>query len=102
MTLADRNAETAMRTLIERRYPDHGIIGEEHGTKGRNEGDTFTFAYARTKRAVLTRARHKDDFVHGSRRHHYLNAELSGQWFDHLARSINCRVMFKRNHTGNN
>jgi myo-inositol-1(or 4)-monophosphatase len=33
VTLADRNAETAMRTLIERRYPDHGIIGEEHGTK---------------------------------------------------------------------
>jgi histidinol phosphatase-like enzyme (inositol monophosphatase family) len=33
VTLADRNAETAMRALIERRYPDHGIIGEEHGTK---------------------------------------------------------------------
>ena len=22
-----------MRALIERRYPDHGIVGEEHGTK---------------------------------------------------------------------
>jgi myo-inositol-1(or 4)-monophosphatase len=33
VTLADRNAETAMRSLIERRYPDHGIIGEEHGTR---------------------------------------------------------------------
>jgi len=33
VTLADRNAETAMRALIERRYPQHGIIGEEHGTK---------------------------------------------------------------------
>jgi len=33
VTLADRNAEAAMRALIERRYPDHGIIGEEHGTK---------------------------------------------------------------------
>lgn len=33
VTLADRNAEGAMRALIEQRYPDHGIVGEEHGTK---------------------------------------------------------------------
>jgi myo-inositol-1(or 4)-monophosphatase len=33
VTLADRNAEAAMRALIERRYPDHGVIGEEHGAK---------------------------------------------------------------------
>jgi histidinol phosphatase-like enzyme (inositol monophosphatase family) len=33
VTLADRNAEAAMRHLIERRYPQHAIIGEEHGIK---------------------------------------------------------------------
>ncbi len=33
VTLADRNAEAAMRRLIERRYPAHAVIGEEHGTK---------------------------------------------------------------------
>jgi myo-inositol-1(or 4)-monophosphatase len=33
VTLADRQAEEEMRGLIERRYPAHGIIGEEHGTK---------------------------------------------------------------------
>jgi histidinol phosphatase-like enzyme (inositol monophosphatase family) len=33
VTIADRDAETAMRTLIEQSYPDHGIIGEEHGMK---------------------------------------------------------------------
>lgn len=33
VTLADRQAEEAMRALIERRYPDHGIVGEEYGTK---------------------------------------------------------------------
>ena len=33
VTLADRNAEAVMRRLIERRYPAHAIIGEEHGTK---------------------------------------------------------------------
>lgn len=31
VTVADRNAEAAMRALIEARFPDHGIIGEEHG-----------------------------------------------------------------------
>ncbi len=33
VTLADRNAEAAMRRLIERRYPEHAIVGEEHGVK---------------------------------------------------------------------
>jgi myo-inositol-1(or 4)-monophosphatase len=33
VTIADRTAEAAMRALIERRYPGHAVIGEEHGTK---------------------------------------------------------------------
>lgn len=31
VTIADRAAETAMRGLIARRFPAHGIYGEEHG-----------------------------------------------------------------------
>lgn len=31
VTEADRGAETAIRSLISQRYPDHGVIGEEHG-----------------------------------------------------------------------
>ncbi|HZS85842.1 MAG TPA: histidinol-phosphatase [Stellaceae bacterium] len=31
VTIADREAEAAMRTLIESQYPKHGILGEEHG-----------------------------------------------------------------------
>jgi histidinol-phosphatase len=31
VTIADREAEAAMRALIEARFPAHGIIGEEHG-----------------------------------------------------------------------
>ena len=31
VTAADREAEQAMRTMIEARYPDHGIAGEEYG-----------------------------------------------------------------------
>ncbi|MCP1334827.1 histidinol-phosphatase [Futiania mangrovi] len=33
VTAADRDAETAMRALIQAAYPDHGILGEEHGEK---------------------------------------------------------------------
>jgi inositol-phosphate phosphatase/L-galactose 1-phosphate phosphatase/histidinol-phosphatase len=31
VTIADRSAEQAMRRLIELRFPEHGIIGEEYG-----------------------------------------------------------------------
>lgn len=31
VTIADRNAETVIRNEIRRTYPDHGILGEEHG-----------------------------------------------------------------------
>ncbi len=31
VTIADREAEAAMRTLIAAAHPDHGILGEEHG-----------------------------------------------------------------------
>jgi len=33
VTAADRGAEAAMRRQIERRYPDHGIVGEEYGER---------------------------------------------------------------------
>lgn len=31
VTIADRKAEEVMRTMIAQRFPDHGILGEEHG-----------------------------------------------------------------------
>jgi histidinol phosphatase-like enzyme (inositol monophosphatase family) len=33
VTIADREAEAAMRTLIAEAYPDHGVIGEEFGAE---------------------------------------------------------------------
>jgi len=33
VSIADREAETTMRAIIERECPDHGIVGEEHGNK---------------------------------------------------------------------
>ncbi len=31
VTIADREAETAMRDLLTRHVPEHGVFGEEHG-----------------------------------------------------------------------
>ncbi len=31
VTIADREAEAAMRSLIAESFPDHGVVGEEHG-----------------------------------------------------------------------
>ena len=36
VTVADRDAEAAMRNLIATRFPTHGIIGEEHGSENEN------------------------------------------------------------------
>jgi len=38
VTLADRNAEKRIRTLIAEKYPEHGIIGEEYGSE-RDDAD---------------------------------------------------------------
>lgn len=40
VTIADRNAEAAIRERISARYPEHGILGEEHG---RASGDSPLF-----------------------------------------------------------
>ena len=36
VTVADREAEAVMRRMIEEAFPDHGIVGEEHGTVRRD------------------------------------------------------------------
>jgi myo-inositol-1(or 4)-monophosphatase len=38
VTVADREAEAAIRAMIEARHPDHGISGEEHGAKQAGSG----------------------------------------------------------------
>ncbi len=34
VTIADREAELSIRNSIRHQFPDHGILGEEHGTEG--------------------------------------------------------------------
>ncbi len=38
VTVADRAGEACMRRMIEERFPDHGIIGEEYGCKDSRSG----------------------------------------------------------------
>ena len=41
VTIADKKAEEAMRELITKRFPEHGIFGEEYGET--NEGAEYTW-----------------------------------------------------------
>jgi myo-inositol-1(or 4)-monophosphatase len=41
VTVADRESEARMRQMIELRFPDHGIIGEEYGNKDSRCGYTW-------------------------------------------------------------
>jgi len=41
VTVADRGAEELMRRMIRARFPDHGILGEEHGAE--NTGAEFVW-----------------------------------------------------------
>lgn len=41
VTIADREAEAKMRTSIEKHYPTHGVLGEEHGAKAGSEDLTW-------------------------------------------------------------
>ena len=43
VTIADRNAEAAMRKIVEKLRPDDGILGEEFGNKSSKNGLTWVF-----------------------------------------------------------
>lgn len=41
VTIADKTVEAALRAIIEREYPDDGILGEEYGPKETRNGRTW-------------------------------------------------------------
>ena len=45
VTIADKKAEERMRDLIEKTYPAHGIIGEEHGSIRKEAEFVWTAPY---------------------------------------------------------
>lgn len=54
VTIADRNGETAMRTLINRAYPSHGILGEEHGPENLDAENVWVLDPIDGTRAFIT------------------------------------------------
>ena len=54
VTLADRDAEESIRTLIEKTYPSHGILGEEHGKKPSANGLTWVIDPIDGTRSFIT------------------------------------------------
>jgi histidinol phosphatase-like enzyme (inositol monophosphatase family) len=54
VTAADRGAEEAIRTLIERERPDDAIVGEEYGVKRGTSGRTWVLDPVDGTRAFIT------------------------------------------------
>jgi histidinol phosphatase-like enzyme (inositol monophosphatase family) len=54
VTAADREAEAAIRGLIEARFPDHGLLGEEHGTARRGAEYVWTIDPIDGTKAFIT------------------------------------------------
>jgi histidinol-phosphatase len=54
VTQADKDAEAAMRVLIEASYPSHGILGEEHGRADSKDGLTWVIDPIDGTRAFIT------------------------------------------------
>src|SRR6185369_6467950 len=58
VTAADKGAEEAIRTIIERERPGDGIVGEEYGEKPGSSGFTWVLDPVDGTRAFIT-ARHE-------------------------------------------
>jgi len=54
VTEADRSGERVMRALIEERFPDHGILGEEYGAKAGRSGFTWVLDPVDGTRAFIS------------------------------------------------
>ncbi|WP_068086994.1 histidinol-phosphatase [Polycladidibacter stylochi] len=54
VTVADKSAEKAIRELIQGKYPDHGIIGEEYGTENEDSDYQWILDPVDGTRAFIT------------------------------------------------
>ena len=54
VTIADQAAEIVMRQLIKKHYPQHGILGEEHGYEAGESGLTWVLDPIDGTRAFIT------------------------------------------------
>ena len=56
VTIADRGAEQLMRTRIAKRFPEHGIIGEEFGSERAESGELRGYGQTDFSKAFSTPA----------------------------------------------
>ncbi len=95
VTEADREAERAIRELIGRHYPGHGIIGEEHGALNDGHDDVWVIDPIDGTRAfisglpvwgTLCGLTHKGDAVAGMMSQPFTGelyyADESGAWYE--------------------
>lgn len=54
VTVADRAGEAAMRALIDRVHPDHGILGEEYGSEGLDRAHVWVLDPVDGTRSFIT------------------------------------------------
>lgn len=54
VTIADRDSEAVMRALVEAECPNHGIVGEEHGTTNRDAEWVWVFDPIDGTKAFIT------------------------------------------------
>lgn len=57
VTIADRDCEAAMRTLIADTYPTHGVVGEEYGDDSANCSDVWVLDPIDGTRSFITGSR---------------------------------------------
>jgi myo-inositol-1(or 4)-monophosphatase len=100
VTAADTAAERAMREMIEARYPDHGIVGEEYGERPGRSGFTWvldpvdgtrSFVCGMTSWATLVGLTYEDRPVVGVMHQPYIGEVFvgspAGSLFKHAGRT---------------
>lgn len=106
VTLADREIEEILRAEIEKKFPDHGIIGEEFGIRNKDADyqwiidpidGTASFIIGRPTFGTLIALAYKGKIILGVinqpiSRERWLGIDNEGAWFNgKLIKSRNCK-----------
>lgn len=108
VTIADREIEAAIRERISKSYPDHGILGEEHGRSGVDRDflwvidpidGTKSFISGMPTFGVLIALLHKGAPILGVVDHPAMNERFLGStgkptlWNGRICRTRNCKTL---------
>ncbi|MBR61316.1 MAG: histidinol-phosphatase [Dehalococcoidia bacterium] len=100
VTVADQDAEYAMREIIQTRFPNHGIIGEEYGNLNSSSpwnwvldpiDGTGAFITGNPLFGTLIGLMHQEEPIIG-----VINAPLTGERWS-AAKGFECRYQYRKN-----